>query len=242
MYHADASQQGGCATSLGQPVLLFLRKGLPRRFLCCRTWHILSNPVFDPFDSGGRLADHNAVEAYSRRFDASGLSHIRTVSRYKAEIDAWLAVNATVVPAKTSPVEKSTEPEWWSCWKALEMPPVASRPPCWVPQPGQEAPELSQRYITAAAVPAEHFCPLARCVMREPVRDWRDPEHVYERSAITAFVRQHACNPVTGQPMCLDHLRRDAFEEDAIRDWVAENTKTTSFSGGVRGDSGSGDG
>ncbi|GFR46171.1 hypothetical protein Agub_g7699 [Astrephomene gubernaculifera] len=242
MNSVNKRTQGAFATEGSQPTLLYLRKGLPRRFFCYLSWSIISDPVLDPSDDRGRPADRAAFETCSRHNRATGPPNLSTVTRYKAEIDAWLAVNATVVPAKTSPAEPSTQPKWWSCWKALEVPPVASSPPCWVPQPGQEAPELSQRHITAAAVPAEHFCPLARCVMREPVRDWRDPEHVYERSAITAFVRQHGCNPVTGQPMCLDHLRRDAFEEDAIRDWVAENTTTTSFSGGGRGDSGSGDG
>ncbi|GFR44562.1 hypothetical protein Agub_g5833 [Astrephomene gubernaculifera] len=240
MAHAGGSEPGVCATNLSQPTLLFLRKGLPRRFLCFRSWRIISDPMFDTSDVGGRLADRMAVEAGSRRSDASGVSHNPTLTRYKTEIDAWLAANATLAPAATTPIQQQSQDSQQTSQEQPErlpgpVPALALNPPDWSLQ-------LAQRYITATAVPPSYFCPLARCVMREPVRDRRDPERVYERSAITAFVRQYGCNPVTGQPMCLAHLGRAAFEEDAILEWVAEHTTTTTttwWGGGGRGEGGS---
>ncbi|GFR46573.1 hypothetical protein Agub_g8172, partial [Astrephomene gubernaculifera] len=232
MDQEQAHEQAGDVRVHDTPTLLFLRKSLPRRFMCYISWCILSDPVLDPTDPEHRLAERATLTAHLQRKGVANVC-LPVVVRCKNLLGAWLAENATSVPATVIPAQQPKQRKPWPAEPALEAQGWSQQ------QPGWEAQQLS---IIAAAVPAQHFCPLARCVMREPVRDWRDHEHVYERSAITAFVRQHGCNPVTGQPMCLDHLQRAAFEEDAIRDWVAENTTTTSFSGGGRGDSGRGDG
>ena len=69
-------------------------------------------------------------------------------------------------------------------------------------------------------IPQEYFCPITMDVMEDPVSG--NQGEVFERSAITPWVTEHHCSPITRQPLELRDLRPNLPLKSLIEDFMAK--------------------
>lgn len=70
--------------------------------------------------------------------------------------------------------------------------------------------------------PSEFFCSITQEVMKDPVRDKRHPEHLYERKAIVAWINKSPISPLNRASLTLDDLESAADMKAKIVQWHKE--------------------
>ena len=65
-------------------------------------------------------------------------------------------------------------------------------------------------------IPQEFICPITMDIMKDPVSG--NQGEVFERSAITEWVTEHKCSPITRQPLELSDLRPNLPLRSIIED------------------------